>query len=987
MPRIVETAFNNALATVLSRKLPGSWTITAEETGVLREHAGARPDITVRPPAGMPIVLETEYDPARTVEDDARNRLGRVLTETGDMLEAVLAVRIPGHLGEGGGDLGPGILAGKFRWCAFSGLPIEGRPVSRWPASDWLDGGIDDLAECVEQVSLSEQRIAEGLEVLERAVTTSAERLRRSSADRSPEVLRSIATVLHQEDCEQTTRMATAILLDALLFQTAIAGVQDIPDLSGLGGAGGGPSKPEVLKAWKGILDIDYWPIFELAHDLLRAIPERDAFPLLEALIDAASRLAGLGATTIQDLSGVLFQRLISDRKFLATFYTLPTSAHLLGELAVQRLGIDWTDEEAVTNLRVADFACGTGALLSAVQHRIGARLRRSGRDDRKLHDAMMERVLTGADIMPAATHLTAAILSSAHPQVPFAQTRIYTMPYGEAEEGGGRHDIGSLELLAKEQALPLFDTGVVELHGSGSSGAAMAVDAPNESFDLVIMNPPFTRPTNHETAEVPVPSFAGFATSEDEQRVMSQRLKGMRKELELRAKKAGLKSPAGNGNAGLGSNFLDLADRKVRPGGVLALVLSAAFVQGDSWSAARRLLARKYEDLAVVSIASTGTTDRAFSSDTGMAEVLVLATRKPRARPAEGNQEEKGAASDPGNADTLFVNLRQRPRTILEAVTVARRIQQADGPAGALALGASGSSGNYVRTVIDDGGAAAIVELDLARTMLALADGRLALPRSEAEHGIPVTTLGLVGERGLIHRDINGSPPRPGDPPRGPFEVREWETGRIPTYPALWAHEADRERCLQVAPDSFGEPKPNCEQRAAQTWGQTATKLHFNLDFRLNSQSLTACFTPGKTLGGRAWPNYRLNDDAWESAVLLWANTTLGLMGFWWLGSRQHEGRSIITITRLPELLTIDPRALDAGQLANADRLLEDFKQAEFLPANEAWRDESRKALDRAVLIDLLDLPEDLLGPLDLLRRQWCAEPTVHGGKATRPT
>ncbi len=428
--------------------------------------------------------------------------------------------------------------------------------------------------------------------------------------------------VLHQKDCEQTTRMAMAILLDALLFQAAIAGVQDIPDLSGLRVTREGQLKKRVLEAWKRVLDINYWPIFEIAHDLLNVIPDRDTGRLLNKLIDAASRLAGLGTTTIQDLSGILFQRLISDRKFLATFYTLPTSAHLLAELAVARLDVNWEDGDSAANLRIADFACGTGALLSAVQHRVAARLRRAGHDDRRLHHALMERVLTGADIMPAATHLTAAILSSAHPQVPFAQTRIYTMPYGEAEEGGGEHAIGSLDLLAEDRVVPLFDTGIVELHGAEASASATMVDAPNASFHLVIMNPPFTRPTNHEATDVPVPSFAGFTTSDEEQRVMSRRLKKMRQELD---------SPAGNGNAGLGSNFLDLADLKLRPGGTLALVLSAAFVQGESWAAARRLLARKYRDLTVVSIATTGQTARAFSSDTGMAEVLVLGTKRLR--------------------------------------------------------------------------------------------------------------------------------------------------------------------------------------------------------------------------------------------------------------------------------------------------------------------------------------------------------------------
>ena len=240
--------------------------------------------------------------------------------------------------------------------------------------------------------------------------------------------------------------------------------------------------------------------------------------------------------------------------------------------------------------------------------------------------------------------------------------------PDDRAEEGGGEHAIGSLDLLAEERVLPLFDTGVVELHGAGSTSSTTVVQAPNESFDLVIMNPPFTRPTNHEATDVPVPSFAGFSTSEDEQRVMSRRLRELR---------TGLVQPAGHGNAGLGSNFLDLADLKLRPGGTVALVLSAAFVQGKSWSAARRLLARKYRDLTVVSIATTGSTDSAFSSDTGMAEVLVLGTK--RLRP-QGPSSSSSLPRTPENTKTLFLTLRRRPRTILEAVTLVRTISRDQG-------------------------------------------------------------------------------------------------------------------------------------------------------------------------------------------------------------------------------------------------------------------------------------------------------------------
>ena len=40
----------------------------------------------------------------------------------------------------------------------------------------------------------------------------------------------------------------------------------------------------------------------------------------------------------MQDLAGQMFGRLIADRKFLATFYTLPSSAAMLAELAVAKL-------------------------------------------------------------------------------------------------------------------------------------------------------------------------------------------------------------------------------------------------------------------------------------------------------------------------------------------------------------------------------------------------------------------------------------------------------------------------------------------------------------------------------------------------------------------------------------------------------------------------------------------------------------------------
>ena len=177
----------------------------------------------------------------------------------------------------------------------------------------------------------------------------------------------------------------------------------------------------------------------------MEELPIKAVPPVMNRIAESISGLAELGATTYHDLTGRMFQTLITDRKFLATFYTLPESACLLAELAVERLDVDWSDRAAIEGLRVADFACGTGALLSAAQRAVYRRYRRAGGNDKDLHRPLMEHVLTGLDVMPAATHLTCSMLSSAHPSLGYGESQIHTMPYGI---DGNRTHIGALDLL-----------------------------------------------------------------------------------------------------------------------------------------------------------------------------------------------------------------------------------------------------------------------------------------------------------------------------------------------------------------------------------------------------------------------------------------------------------------------------------------------------------------------------------------------------------
>ena len=966
MPRTTEPVFNAKLAEVLRNKYPGGESrLGAEQTGVLAER-GRRPDIVVHPPGSLPVIVETEFHPARSVEQDARGRLGKI-SGAGGAIEQVVAVQLPAVLrGVRQENLAERIESAEFRYCVFSG---EADEPGRWPNKGWVSGSINDLATCIELAALSESRIAQGTDLLEESVRQTALYLRTRIPPTHTDILPSIAGVLRQEDSEQTSRMAIAILANAFCFHHSIAGSHGIPDLATLTDAPD-DGRHDLIECWSRILEeVNYWPIFSIAKDILVRISGGVAREIVRRMVRLADSLENIGATSLQDLSGRLFQRLIADRKFLATFYTLPSSSALLAELAVSRLDRDWSDHKSLVNLRVADLACGTGTLIGATYQALRARHRRAGGDDSLVHGLMMENVLIAADIMPAATHLTAAMLSSAHPAQTFHNTQIITMPYGEQPTESGRDlSIGSLDLIRDEIAQPLFGTGRREIRGrerGRTDDTSARMQLRHGALDLVIMNPPFTRPTNHESSEVPVPSFAGFKNSVEEQKAMSRRLAQIRRDQPM---------PAGNGNAGLASNFIDLAHVKLAPGGILALVLPATFLQGRSWGEARELLRREYRDFIFISIAADGNTDCAFSADTGMSEVLVIATRK------------KAGEEDPDRA--CFVNLDQRPATLLEAVETARAICRLDPEhdQGSLSVADQGSVGNFLHVSVRQTGCAGLREPLLAQVALGLQEAKLRLPRRRRAVSLPLARLEKIGTRGLIARDISGEERNSNGQPRGPLDICAKTKEEQATFPVLWKHVAKRETTLIVEPEAKGIPRTGCQDRAAELWKQTATRLHFNQDFRLNSQPLAACYTQKPSIGGSAWPNFRTDRKSWEKPIVLWANTTLGLISFWWMGTRQQLGRARVKVSALPELTVLDPRALSRGQIAKAGRLFGEFQGRELLPANEAYRDDARKELDRAVLVDLLGLPRTVLGDLELLREQWCGEPSVHGGQDTRP-
>ncbi len=246
---------------------------------------------------------------------------------------------------------------------------------------------------------------------------------------------------------------------------------------------------------------------------------------------------------------------------------------------------------------------------------------------------------------------------------------------------------------------------------------------------------------------------------------------------------------------------------------------------------------------------------------------------------------------------------------------------------------------------------AAAVSDFSLIYTAFQLAEGNLVLPgmSSRSTLTLPMSTIDRIGKVGMFDRNIAGGP-------AAPFTLSRDITG-VPTYPMLWNHDANRETNLVVKPDSEGRVKPRMLDRASDVW-DTRSFAHHNRDFSFTSHALSVAITDPAILGGRAWPNISLGDRKKDIAYSLWGNSTLGLLLYWSHASRQQSGRGIMPITMFRRMPTLNIQALSDTQLETAQTIFTEMQERTFLPANEAWRDESRKELDRRVLVEMLGLP-----------------------------
>ena len=380
-------------------------------------------------------------------------------------------------------------------------------------------------------------------------------------------------------------------------------------------------------QAWDLWLAVDYKPIFATAQSALNGCAQDHAFT--EAVKETAAAALALTRDISglrHDLLGRIFHTVLDSARYDGSFYTTTPAATLLASLAINDDTCDWSDPEALAELRITDPACGTGTLLMAAAERVRELIQRSGNQDDAAR-ALIEQVLSGYDINLTATHMAATTLGLLSPITQFRNMKIQRAFLGVDAK---RAYLGSLELLEAQQfkLLPWPEVGQVIAPVDDE-----ATLKGGEKADLVIMNPPFTRDSlRHDQ----------FSKA-DEKRIKD------------REKQLFAKTPvhlSSNGNA-----FLVLADYINKADtGTIAAILPLVTASAASALGIRKYLAEHYHVETIVT--SHDPEHIYFSENTSIGEILLVCRRWP-GEPAK-------------KPPTRVVNLARNPATPAEAMSLA---------------------------------------------------------------------------------------------------------------------------------------------------------------------------------------------------------------------------------------------------------------------------------------------------------------------------
>lgn len=912
---------------------------------------GRRPDVLIDRDDGL-VIIESEFEPAYSVDDDALAKLH--LDVRGRSVGVTFALILPASLRDiHESQLTEKLSSVQFKWRIWYSQSEVGPTES---------GSLADLAASILAAEALSNDLDEAVACLDAGAKAAGATLYPSVG-----AMNAVAAVFDREVSDEVANMAGLMCINAFVFHGRLRnvgaeGVPPMPQYDGVNHVVTPQYLDELVAAWTRIIDVDYRPIFDQPRRVLMSLEASIAVPFVRACRQTARDMSTFATSSGHDLAGQIFNRLVADRKFVAAYYTSIPAATLLAGLALAPKAweeIDWADIESLRGFDVLDPACGTGTLLMAAYRQILQNHRSASTNpeagDGALHRTLVEDVFHGADIVDAGIHVTASSLAASAPEATFRSMNLHVFPLGVDRESGDQPRVGSLEWLEPQPAWSMFSGAAQQV---SPDGPQTRYQVPRPDADLVIANPPYRR-HNSGTGEGDQNTRV-FGHLGDVAGNTSRRLQSLQAGTPARL------------DAGLASSFMVLADHTLNGSGRLAFVLPMSALFGTSWAGIREMLARKYEVEWVIT--SHDGPNRSFSFDTAIGEALVVARKVCNGTKPSGRAR--------------FVNLWRRPSSANEASAVTRTLFRApesmhtlDGPpVGATDLilgsekwgeivdapvGASGWHGARWRSAVS-----AQYGLTMARGELWNRHGTSLADR------VPIATLNEVA--GLSHYDlqIKGT--------QGVFDMADsWDA--TVRYSALHRVNSSQQRTINGVPNARLSPKPGVD--FSEVWNK-AGELHVSRDVGYASQRVAASQTDMVALGVRSWYSLQLRDiprnsrKQAEAALLLWMNSSLGMLCHANHSNPSQLGRGQCPVTLLRTMPTLDVRQLSEWQLTAAGKVYDDMRQTELKPFYKCAVDQARIELDNRLVSEVLGLGEDALESAQAIRELLAREPSIHGGK-----
>ena len=946
----------------------GKWSANGERTRTI-QGSNERPDILITEGDRMPVIVESEYDdkPNPGVED-AKKRLGKTLVGETRAFTEVIALGISSDCRRDSNKQFRARLENNEAFLSVQLVSqVEDGEVKVWPNEPLPATPRDLIAYCeysqVPQTVIEKQseaiatRIQSAGESLLRSIGLTSDgektldRIREATgAKRAQDDDDENVAPLFQDDSvhnRMAAQTACAIWLTAIDLQNDLARYSGAMKRLNLKSAdtlrreaiSGKLTARALLEQWKIIKSVNYLPVIEIAIDCLDAGELGNAAPdILTELSDLSDQMNALHAKHVYNFAGELWQRLVADREERAAHYTKPEIAETLATLSMEIFDGLGADEIGAINLM--DAACGTGTLVGAGERALRRKYAAADGNDPELHRKRMENHIYAMDVNGIAGTLTAKRLTDMDVEREYSESKIavITDPAGSLilmDPGV----TGVSRVLGYQSATPDSE------EGQGSSSAFHVMLG---GIQWALMNPPYARPRGGR-------------------RQASLGLNSLRQ----KAKRA--KYVMSHGQAGLATDFGNLCNIRLAPGGVYANVLPLTAAHAGTWKNWRTELEKDFENIVAIANASRNEL-QSMSADTGMSEMLVVATKRAR-RPSEWKP-----------VTILCVNLNQSPTTMAEGYAMAREIAviptesyqgniahgiytRMEQATGGQPWGAVGNSNNEMNEVI-----------------AALKEGKAYDPNTLESHdlALEMSTLGDMAETGPTHHLV-GHPK--GSEAIGAFEWTPLkELTNAPAQQAMWAADGKKQTSILANPTHGGIVR---DKSLAQQVTKQRSEWHISRNLRWTSQAIAFAKTPKQAHGGRAWNALLDIQEEIGRCASLYYNSIFGAIARNAYGQSTQAGRATVQVRSMSDI-TLPSFDADTSQarLARdiANQCFDELSRLKLQPFAYCFRDENRHRIDDAVA-EMLGLDpkdpavQDMLAHYRLL---FAREPNVNGRNKT---